>query len=182
MSPYPVPFDIDTTPGIAVWAVDANNPKAHLYTCLTDPHNTDCMSEMLRRIQIGSDLTEDEHIQVMALLTEFVDCFTLSVSKVKPADDAMHKLNIPDGATFSTKPHQHPLMPPQRQYLNKKVDEMLAAGIIEAVHPSLVKVVSPTTLAQKAHEGGGLTLDELQLRINKECTEAGLPPMFDLLQ
>ncbi|TFY76260.1 hypothetical protein EWM64_g7752 [Hericium alpestre] len=182
MSPYLVPFNIDTTPGIAVWAVDANDPKAHLYTRLMDPHNTDHVSEMLRRIQIRSDLTEDEHIQVVALLTEFADCFALSVSEVKPADDAMHKLNIPDGTTFSMKPHQHLLTLPQRQYLNKKVDEMLAAGIIEAVHPSLVKAVSPTTLEQKAHKGGGLTLDELQLRINEECTEAGLPPMFDLPQ
>jgi len=50
-----------------------------------------------------------------------------------------------------------PLTPPQRQYLNKKIDEMLEVGVIEHVEPSQVKCVLPTVLAQKAHEGGGLT-------------------------
>ncbi|TFY73138.1 hypothetical protein EWM64_g10874, partial [Hericium alpestre] len=67
----------------------------------------------------------------------------------------------------------------ERQFLDKKVDEMLRAGVIEQVHPSQVKAVSPTTLAQKAHEGGGLSLDELQQRINDECAAAGIPPLFD---
>ena len=93
--------------------------------------------------------------------------------------NAVHHLNVPPNVKFSTKVHQRPLTPPQRQYLNKKIDEMLDAGIIEQVEPSRVKCVSPTTLAQKAHEGGGLTLEELQQRINAECAGAGLEPYFD---
>ncbi|TFY82666.1 hypothetical protein EWM64_g1338 [Hericium alpestre] len=175
---FPAADDLD--PGVEVWGVDSADPASSVYTRLTDPHGPERVRELLRRIKIGPDLTQAERTQVVALLTEFADCFALSVGEVKPADEAVHRLNIPEGATFSVKPRQRPLTPPQRQYLNGKVDEMLAAGIIEPVHPSRVKAVSPTTLAQKAHEGGGLTLDELQYRINEECTGAGLPPMFEL--
>ena len=56
---------------------------------------------------------------------------------------------------------------------------MLEAGIIEHVEPSLVKCVSPTTLTQKDHEGGGLTPEELQQRINAECAKAGIDPYFN---
>jgi hypothetical protein len=94
----------------------------------------------------------------------------------------VHRLNIPDNTKFSTKVHQRPLTPPQRQYLNKKIDEMLEAGVIEHVEPSRVKCVSPTVLAQKAHEGGGLTLEELQQRIDAECIKTGLEPYFNIPQ
>ena len=56
---------------------------------------------------------------------------------------------------------------------------MLEAGIIEHVEPSLVKCVSPTTLTQKDHEGGGLTLEGLQQRINAKCAKAGIDPYFN---
>ena len=56
---------------------------------------------------------------------------------------------------------------------------MLEAGIIKHVEPSLVKCVSPTMLAQKAHECGGLTLEELKQRINAECAKAGIDPYFN---
>jgi hypothetical protein len=80
---------------------------------------------------------------------------------------------------FPTKVHQHPLTPPQRQFFNKKIDEMLEARVIEHIDPLQVKCVSPTTLAQKAHEGGGLTLEQLQQRINEECMKEGINPYFD---
>jgi hypothetical protein len=57
---------------------------------------------------------------------------------------------------------------------------MLAVGIIEQVHPSQVKCVSPTTLAQKAHEGNGLPLDKLKHRVNDQCVAAGLEPAHNL--
>lgn len=43
-----------------------------------------------------------------------------------------------------------------------------------------MKCVSPITLAKKAHEGKGLTIDELKHKLNDECIAAGLPPSFDL--
>jgi hypothetical protein len=69
---------------------------------------------------------------------------------------------------------------PQKEYFHVKVDQMLAAGVIEQVHPSQVKCVSPTTLVQKAHEGGGLSLEELQHCVNEQCIAAGHEPAYNL--
>ena len=114
------------------------------------------------------------------LIPEFADCFVLSVSEVTQVLGTVHHLNIPTNAKFSTKVQQRPLTPLQRQYLNKKIDKMLEAGVIEHIEPSRVKCVSPTVLVHKAHEGAGLTLEELQQRINAECIKAGLESHFDL--
>lgn len=78
------------------------------------------------------------------------------------------------------KVNQRPLTPPQKEYLNNKINEMIEAGIIEPCHPDQVKCVSPTTLAQKADESGGLILEELQHKVNDECIAAGLEPYFNL--
>ena len=151
-----------------------------LYTRHTDAFKPERGQAVLDTVTLGPDLTEDERRQASELIREFADCFALSVSEVTQVPGAVHRLNIPADAKFSTKVHQRPLTPPQRQYLNKKIDEMLEAGVIEHVEPSRVKCVSPTVLAQKAHEGGGLTLEELQHRINAECIKAGLESHFDL--
>lgn len=60
------------------------------------------------------------------------------------------------------------------------IGEMLEAGIIEQCDPAKVKCVSPTTLAQKAHSGAGMTMNELQHKANDECVKAGLAPHFDM--
>jgi hypothetical protein len=59
---------------------------------------------------------------------------------------------------------------------------MLAAGIIEKAPAELVKCCATTVLAQKAHEQGGLTLEELQRRVNEQCMQQGQPPAFTLPQ
>ena len=53
---------------------------------------------------------------------------------------------------------------------------MLKADIIEQCTPEQVKCASPTTLAQKTHTGTGLTLEELQHRVNDECIAHGFQP------
>ena len=57
---------------------------------------------------------------------------------------------------------------------------MLKAGLIKACKPENVKCVSATTLTQKAHQGKGLSLEELQHRVNDECIAHRMEPKFDL--
>ena len=61
-----------------------------------------------------------------------------------------------------------------------KIDEMLEAGIMCPIHPWDVRFVAQTVLAQKAHDGQGLPLDELKHRINEQCIKYGLPGEFDM--
>ncbi|KAF6751358.1 hypothetical protein DFP72DRAFT_1137928 [Ephemerocybe angulata] len=146
----------------------------------TDLFSPARVEEVLRNVTIGDDLTFRQREEVRDLIREFADCFALSVGEVLPVEGAVHKFNIPDDAKFSRKVHQRPLSPPQRQYLNTKIDEMLAAGIIEACEPGEVKCASPTTMAQKAHEGVGPFLEELQHLVNDQCVEQGLSSHFPL--
>ena len=125
-------------------------------------------------------MTEDEHTHVREFITEWADIFALSVSEVTPVDNAVHYLDIPPGTTFFTKVGQKLLTPPQRKYLYESLDTMLKAGVIEQCSPDQVKCVSPTTLAQKAHNGPGLHLEELQHRVNDECITHGYDAKFSL--
>lgn len=118
--------------------------------------------------------------RVEDLVASFADCFALSVSEVRAVPGAVHCLKIPENATFSRKVRQKSLTPPQKAYLHTKIKELVAAGIIEQCKPEDVKCVSPITLAKKAHEGQGLSLDELKHQLNDKCIAAGLPPSFDL--
>jgi hypothetical protein len=81
---------------------------------------------------------------------------------------------------FHIRVHQRALTPPQLQFLHGKIDEMLTAGIIERAPPDQVKCTATTVLEQKAHEYGGLSLEELQYRVNKQCQQNGIPPAFTL--
>ncbi|KAJ3858429.1 hypothetical protein EV359DRAFT_87753 [Lentinula novae-zelandiae] len=95
--------------------------------------------EILRKVKIGPNLSVDQKLKVEQLLGMYADCFTLSISEVRPVKNAVHLLNIPEGATFPKKVRQKALTPPQREYLHAKIDELLEAGVIERCNPEDVK-------------------------------------------
>ncbi|THH13172.1 hypothetical protein EW146_g7017 [Bondarzewia mesenterica] len=70
----------------------------------------------------------------------------------------------------------------EREWLYPVIDEMTAAGIITPIAPENIKCVSAMTLAQKAHDAeSGLTIEELQHRLNDECIAHNIDPTtFDL--
>ena len=160
--------------------VEALKDNISLFTRMTEPHKPERVQELLRLINIGDDLSTTEREEVQRLISSFADIFALSVSEVKVVEDAIHHLDIPPDTSFALKVHQKPLTPPQRSYLYASIDTMLEAGVIEACKPEDVKCVSATTLAQKAHQGKGLALEELQHRVNDECIARGLGTRFDL--
>ncbi|KIK58484.1 hypothetical protein GYMLUDRAFT_117593, partial [Collybiopsis luxurians FD-317 M1] len=98
--------------------------------------------EILQQVKIGPGLSVEQHQRVEELLTSYADCFALSVSKVRPVLGAVHTLHIPDNTKFSTKVQQKSLTPPQREYLHTKIDELVAAGVIECCSPEQVKCIS----------------------------------------
>lgn len=148
------------------------------FTRLTDPQQPKRVAAILEDVTIGPDLNPEQREQVQALLTEFADCFALSLGEVLPVKGAEHHLNIPEGSKFRTRVHQRPLSAPQKIFYNGIIDKMLDADIIRPISAADVKCCGATTLAKKAHEGGGLSLEELQLKVNDLCTEAGHEPAF----
>ena len=160
--------------------VETLQNNTNLFTRQTEPFKPEQVAEILRLVTIGEDLDEDQRDKVRQLISSFADVFALSVHEVRQVEGAVHQIDIPAGSTFSRKVHQKPLTPPQRQYLYKSIDTMLEADIIEPCAPEDVKCVSPTTLAQKTHQGKGLALEELQHRVNDECIANGMEQKFDL--
>ena len=151
-----------------------------IFTRHTDPFLPARVAKILEAVQIGKDITPAEHEGVKSLIVEFADCFALSLSEVNLIPGAVHKLNIPEDATFRTKIPQRSFNPDQRAFIEAKVDDMLKGGIIRSMHPGEVKCVAPSVLAQKAHGNTGLSTDELKHKVNDECVKHGLPASFDL--
>jgi hypothetical protein len=132
-------------------------------------------------VSIGSDLTTEQRNKVVDLLSEFADCFALAVSEVIPIPGAEHHIHVPPDTVFPRKiPHQRQLTESQKSYLSDAINELLAADIIEPIRPEDVLCASPLTLAQKAHDSPGLSLDELKHRLNEECSSHGLPPPHNM--
>jgi len=152
-----------------------------LFTRTTDPFKPERVKEILRLVSIGPDLSEAQNEQVTNLLSEFADCFALSVREVIAIPGAKHIIHVPPNTSFLKKiPHQRQLTEAQRLYLSNAVDELLEADIIEPIRPEDVLCASPLSLAQKAHDTPGLSLDEIQHKVNDECIAHGLPPAHDL--
>lgn len=166
-------------PGVEKPAMaDASNPS--ILTRKTDPFLPARVDAIMAELKIGADLNPTEHARVEEVLRSFADCFALSMSEVIAVEGAEHKLNIPkrDSAKFRTNPHQRPLSTPQRIYLNNAIDKMLQADVIAPIDHRDVKCCGATTLAKKAHDGTGLTLDQLQHQVNDECIANGFPAAF----
>ena len=81
-------------------------------------------------VQIGSDISEEEERQVRNIITEFTDCFALSISEVNAIPGYKHKLEILDDAVLLKKIPLCTYNPAKQTYLNKQLDDMAAAGII----------------------------------------------------
>ena len=56
----------------------------------------------MQEVTIGPDTTPEQRQVVQNLLKGYTDCFALSIKEVNPIPGAIHKLNIPEGATFCT--------------------------------------------------------------------------------
>ncbi|KAG2154753.1 hypothetical protein DEU56DRAFT_689372, partial [Suillus clintonianus] len=122
-----------------------------IFTRATDPMNPARVAYIVKAVQYGKELAPEEREQVEALVTRYADIFACSLSEVFHVPGAQHRLNIPEGTTFSLRVHQRALTPPQAQFLHGRIDEMVEAGIIERTTPEAVKCCATTVLAQKAH-------------------------------
>ena len=144
------------------------------------PFKPEHVACIMKEVTIGDDLLDQQRTQVQDLICEFADCFTLSMKKVNAIPGAVHKLNIPEGTKLQIKVPPRSYNPVQCAYLESKINEMLEAGVIRQIHPQDVRFVAQTVLAQKAHEGQGLAIDELKHRVNDQCMANDLPPEFEL--
>ena len=129
--------------------VAETSPKEAIFTRHMEPFLPARVVKILDLVQIGEDVTENQCNEVKRLISEFVDCFALSLSEVNLIPSAVHKLNIPENTTFRMKIPQRSFNPDQRSCMAAKVQEMLKGGIIRPMHPGEVRCVAPSVLAHK---------------------------------
>src|SRR5271168_4255158 len=105
----------------------SKTPKIDPDSILTrenDPYKPERVQKIKQEVTIGPDVTNEQRQIVLNTLEEYADCFALSMKEVNTIPGAVHKLNIPDGATFRTKIPPRSYNPDQRAFVNAKVDEM----------------------------------------------------------
>ncbi|KAJ7129934.1 hypothetical protein C8R46DRAFT_925259, partial [Mycena filopes] len=123
-----------------------------IYTRATDPFNPRRVAAILKKVQIGPDVSSAERAVVLEFLAEFADVFALSVGEVNAVADAVYAPKIPDDAVFNTGVvHQRPWTLPQNLDANAQVDVLIAAGVLRRIDAQDVRCVSPISLAEKVH-------------------------------
>ena len=86
--------------------VSTEAPEAHpesLFTRETNPRKPEQVAKIIQQVTIGPDITMDLHQTIHEMLEEYSDCFALLINEVNAIPGAVHKLNIPEGATFHMK-------------------------------------------------------------------------------
>ncbi|KAJ6522904.1 hypothetical protein B0H19DRAFT_878322, partial [Mycena capillaripes] len=91
------------------------------------------VQEILSKIQIGADLTDDQRAKVISLIREYADIFALSMSEVFFVDWWKHHLNIDPDAKFPKRMSQRPLTEKQKDWFYEILDEMEESHVIQRV-------------------------------------------------
>lgn len=144
-----------------------------------DPFSKARVEEILEKIDIGPDLTEEQRERVRSLIREYADVFALSLSEVLYVDWYKHKLNIEPGTTFPTRINQRPITEAQKTWFHEILDDMEKSHIIQKVPGTFIKALSSTNLAPKEAGKTGLTRVEILRSVNAECIRNGLPPFWE---
>lgn len=124
--------------------------KETIFTHETNPWKPECVVRIFQEVTIELDTTETQCKQVKETITEFADCFALSIKEVNAIPGAVHKLNIPDRMTFQTKIPPRSYNPDQKVFMEAKVMKMLEAGIVRRIHPCDVRFVAQTVFSTES--------------------------------
>ncbi|QRW06987.1 Retrovirus-related Pol polyprotein from transposon opus [Ceratobasidium sp. AG-Ba] len=143
-----------------------------------DPFELNRVAEIVTKVKIGADLTQEQRQRAEDLVREFADVFALSLSEVIPVDFIQHRLDIPEGVSFPRQAGQKRLTEPQRKWLYKVLDDMEAAKIVAKVPQDEVAAVSPTNVVPKPGGAELPSLDALRRMANEQCRLHNLPIMW----
>ena len=146
---------------------------------VTDNFGEARVQEILKAVEVGPDLTEDQREQVHSLIREYADVFALSLSEVLYVDWYKHKINIDPEQIFPTRINQQPITEGQKEWFHNILDDMEKSYMIQKVPGDFIKNLSSTNLAPKDAGKTGLTRTEVLRQVNHECIKNGLPPFWE---
>ncbi|KAJ7936339.1 hypothetical protein B0H13DRAFT_1589636, partial [Mycena leptocephala] len=115
----------------------------------TDPFNEARVQDILSKIQMGVDITEEQRSKLTSLIREYADVFALSMSEVFYVDWWKHHLNIDPTIKLPTRMSQRPLTGKQKNWFYDILDEMEESHVIQRVPGEFLKCLNSTNLAPK---------------------------------
>jgi hypothetical protein len=139
-----------------------------------DPFHPDCMQKIQLSVTIGEQLSPEQKSEVMALLAEYTDIFSLSLSEVKRLDFIEHQIDVPDDMKLPRIDTSCPLTDSQRQWLHEHVEKLVEAGIIIRIPYNDVRCVGPIVLALKPRHEVTRSVEELRILANAACVDTGV--------
>ncbi|KAG9123539.1 hypothetical protein FRC07_014787, partial [Ceratobasidium sp. 392] len=137
-----------------------NKPPVPKSPRTSDPFGEKRVAEILQRVQIGEELTDEQRANVL------------------PVDFTEITLDIPTNATFPKRTGQRKLSEPQRQALYTMLDKLKDANVIEKVTQDQVAAVSPINMVPKHGGADRTSLNALRRMANLECCKYGLPVKY----
>jgi hypothetical protein len=148
-------------------------------TRISDPFATKRVNEIIEKIELGPDLTDNQREQVKSLVREYADVFALSLSEVRVVDWYRHHLDVDPSVKLSTRTSQRPISEAQKNWFFSILDEMEDAHVIQKVPGSFIKALSSTNLTPKEAGKISATRTEILRKVNTECIKHGLPPFWE---
>ena len=148
-------------------------------TRISNPFETQRVDEILNKIELGPDLTDDQRERIRTLIQDYADVFAISLSEVRVVDWHKHHLNIDTSVKLPTRVSQRPITEAQKDWFFSILDEMEDAHVIQKVPSTFIKAISSTNLAPKEAGKIGATRTEILRKVNAECIKNGLPPFWE---
>ena len=137
------------------------------------------VNKILSKVEISTDLMDEQQDKVTALITEFVDIFALWMSEVLVVDWHQHHLDVDPDTKLPKHMSQRPIMENQKEWYYKMLDEMEASLVIQKVPGEFIKCLSSMNLALKEVGKTGATRIEVLRKVNAKCIKNGLPPFWE---
>jgi hypothetical protein len=106
--------DHDNTTHVHVANVVSNQDFAidrgdNTSTQISDPFTSERVDEIIQKIELGPDLTDEQRERIKALVRDYADVFTLSLSEVRVVDWYKHHLNVDPSIKLPIRTSQRPV-------------------------------------------------------------------------
>ena len=140
---------------------------------VTNPFGEKRVKKILKAIEIGGEVMEEQRIEVKDLLKKYADVFPLDVGEVFPVDWASHNLKVDLDTKLPKNTHQSTLTEAQKEWYYDMLDMMEEGGVIGRVEADFAQCVSHTKLVPKDAGNVGMTKTEVIKKCNEALRAAG---------
>ena len=158
------------------FAIDRGENKTQR---MMDPWAENRVKEILEKVEIGKDVTEEQRQKISDLVKEYADVFALTMSEVRVVNWYKHHLTVDPEVKLPTRVSQRPITENQKDWFYHTLDEMEAAHVVQRVPGDFIKNLSSTNLQPKDAGKTGATRTEILRKVNAECIKYGLPPFWE---